>query len=204
MAKQPVTVRPSTIQKCWGFVLHFGYAESAYPGPIIIHHARLGFKSVRAGIDALSQTFLRDFLQEYDKNEICIDTFESYLRTQPVRNASAGPSFLVSEWNAEEWWPWDSLVNIMPFAHGIWESTEPAENYLQSFVNPFDTVLDAHPAFRTALAEYQKAPDKKENGGLAHQMWKDRTSLLQFVPLKKTPKRRVRLKNLGEPDGAWG
>lgn len=208
MTKKPTRVLPSTIRKCYGFVLHFGYVESAYPGPIIIHHARLGFATVRAGIMDLAQVFLHDFMNEYAVDLSTggddFDTFQSYLRTQPERMASAGPSFLTSQWNNESWWPWDSLRTMMPFAHGIYESEEPAENYLASFVNTFDEKLDAFPDLREGLIEYQKKPSKEENGGVALSSWKERSELTQFQPLKKAPKRRVHLKNRGEPDGAWG
>lgn len=138
----------------YGFVMHFGYVESAYPSVITLCHTGYGFDTLKEALEDLSWYFYEDFLE--DNNLIDdINGFENYLYSLPTTNASAGPSFAPFHWNAERWWPWDSLREMLKHGDKIWENEECMEDCLIFHLDP-TRVKD--------LEERENLLDFKKNG----------------------------------------
>jgi hypothetical protein len=130
-------VSKAELKKYWGFVLHFGYVESSYVSNILIHHTGDGFDTLKEAVTDLAHVFLDDYLDGFKyEGTPTLEGFEHYLYEQPSCNASAGPSFLVNDWNAERWWAWDSLTVLYPYLDKFWENDEPAENIFPRYLEP--------------------------------------------------------------------
>ena len=137
------------LKKYWGFILGFGYVESSYVSKIIIHHTGEGFDTLDEALTDLAHVFLDDYMEpfkthsdpknwshDFVKNKPTLEDFNHYLFEQPTYNASAGPSFLVNSWNAEKWWPWDSMSVLYPYLDKFWENDDPAETILPRYLDP--------------------------------------------------------------------
>lgn len=154
-------MRDGLEKKYWGFVLHFGYVESSYVSNIIIHHTGKGFDTLDEALTNLAHTFLQDYFDKFKyEGTPTFEGFDRYLREQPTYNASAGPSFLSSEANVEQWWAWDSLSVLYPYLNKFWENdSEPAEVILPRHLDPTKINAEEYPHIFKSRYNYKLKPE---------------------------------------------
>lgn len=149
-----------SLKKYWGFVLNFGYVESSYVSKIILHHTGEGFDTLDEALTDLAHVFFEDYIDGFKYNGVpTLEGFEHYLYEQPSYNASAGPSFLANEWNAERWWPWDSLSVVYPYLDKFWENDECMESILPRYLDPAKISHELMPHIFKSKYNYTLKPE---------------------------------------------
>lgn len=160
------------MKKVWGLVLHFGYVETGIVAPLIIHHVFDGFDTLREALTNLANYLLEDFLHMQGEGYQTIDNFEEYLRGLGSYNASSGPiCFDSSHVNGEEWWPWDTMRELVPHLGHFYENKEQSEVVLARHIDlskfaPKEWMkIKISDEFRKEIEEYQTPPDYTDESG---------------------------------------
>lgn len=160
--------------------------ESSRVSVLIIRHMNGIFPSVEAGLKHLANYLLADYLD--DRSSPSLVGFQGYLYDLPSMVASGPPlpSFCVSHWNCEKWWPWDKLSDVYPYLRYFWENTESAESLLCHHVSA-DAIADKE--FRLEVLDFQLKPGTDE---YAIEAWKHDRSAAAWEPVIKPKKAKKR------------
>lgn len=194
------------VKKVWGFVIHCGYVESSYVSQIMLHHTGPGFDTLKEALSDLASYFLEDYMESVDcaqriwqhdvdraarEKKTCfsirpepnLDDFRGYLQTLPTCQASTGQPFDSVHANAERWWPWDQLHELVPYLSSFWETQEPFENIIPRHLDP--SKIASEPFKAEVQATQQQPEDEWEV-----ESWKELGSDSVFIQVakKRTPK----------------
>ena len=159
-----------------GLILHFGHVESTRIGTIILRHRGAGFATLPGALTNLADYLMVDYLdawigyeriykagrfqllspKAYPNGHPTLEQFQYYLDQLPFAVASAGPnemSFDSSHVNEEEWWPWDTLIEVYPELNRYYENVE---QQLSEILCHYLTLQKIpHPALRAEVKKFQ-------------------------------------------------
>lgn len=165
--------------KVLGFVLNFGYVESARVGRVFLYHMRharqgTGFESIQDGLKDLALYLLEDYLD--GNRQPTIDGYQQYLCGLPSCDASANKPFCQYHWNQERWWPWETVTRMVPLFDEFYENgiDDPMEAILPHFLEPAkvqellskkksEAAVAAAAVFVEELKKFQEMPDDEDD-----------------------------------------